>query len=244
LCIFPFEVEFYQRAGVPVDWIGHPLVGEVRATLSRAEFAARHGLDADPARPIIALLPGSRPGELTQHMPHLIESAARLKSAENGSRRQFVLALAAGLGRSQIGAHLASRPDVTISVIENDTYNTLGAADLAIVSSGTATVEAALIGVPMVVIYRVAATTAWVARRLVRTPFFAMVNLIAGKRVVPELIQDDFSPDRVVQEAARLLGSEETRAEMRNNLALVRERLGPPGAVERAARIIGGIIEG
>ena len=103
-------------------------------------------------------------------------------------------------------------------MIENDTYNTLGAADLAIVSSGTATVEAALIGVPMVVIYRVAATTAWVARRLVRTPFFAMVNLIAGKRVVPELIQDDFSPERVVQEAARLLGSEETRAEMRARL--------------------------
>ena len=244
LCIFPFEVEFYQRAGVPVDWIGHPLVGEVRATLSRAEFAAKHGLDANPARPIIALLPGSRPGELAQHMPRLIESAARLRSAENGSRRQFVLALAAGMGRSQIGAHLASHPDVTISVIENDTYNTLGAADLAIVSSGTATVEAALIGVPMLVIYRVAATTAWVARRLVRTPFFAMVNLIAGKRVVPELIQDDFTPERLVQEAERLLGSADARAEMRNNLALVRERLGPPGAIERAAGIIGDMIKG
>jgi lipid-A-disaccharide synthase len=129
-------------------------------------------------------------------------------------------------------------------VIENDTYNTLGGADLAIVSSGTATVEAALIGVPMVVIYRVAATTAWVARRLVRTPFFAMVNLIAGQRVVPELIQDDFTPERVAQEAERLLGSAEAQAEMRNNLALVRERLGPPGAIERAAGIIGGIIKG
>ena len=244
LCIFPFEVEFYQRSGVRVDWIGHPLVGEVRATLSRAEFAAKHGLDADPARPIIALLPGSRAGELSQHMPILMESAARLKSGENGSGRQFVLPLAAGLPQSHLEGHLALRPDVRMSVIENDTYNALGAADLAIVSSGTATVEAALIGVPMVVVYRVAATTAWVARRLVRTPFFAMVNLIAGARVVPELIQDDFTPERVGQEAERLLGSAEARAEMQNNLAVVRERLGPPGAIQRAAGIIGSMIDG
>ena len=140
------------------------------------------------------------------------------------------------MGRSQIGAHLASRPDVTISVIENDTYNTLGAADLAIVSSGTATVEAALIGVPMVVIYRVAATTAWVARRLVRTPFFAMVNLIAGKRVVPELIQDDFTPERVAQEAERLLGSAEARAEMRQQLGARARASGTSGGHRTGGR--------
>jgi lipid-A-disaccharide synthase len=153
-----------------------------------------------------------------------------------------VLPLAAGLARSQVTGYLASRPDVAIHVVENATYDALAAADLAIVSSGTATVEAALLDVPMVVIYRVAPTTAWIARRLVRTPFFAMVNLIAGRRVVPELIQDDFTPESVAHEAERLLGLQEARAEMRVGLALVRERLGPPGAIERAAGIIAGML--
>ncbi|HEY1865529.1 MAG TPA: lipid-A-disaccharide synthase, partial [Candidatus Acidoferrales bacterium] len=181
LCIFPFEVEFYERAGVRVDWIGHPLAGEVRAMMSRAEFAAQHGLAAEPDRPIVAILPGSRPGELAQHLPRLIAAVARLQGAAGGRARQFVLPLAAGLARSQVTEYLASRPDVAIHVVENATYDALAAADLAIVSSGTATVEAALLDVPMVVIYRVAPTTAWIARRLVRTPFFAMVNLIAGR---------------------------------------------------------------
>jgi lipid-A-disaccharide synthase len=241
LCIFPFEVDFYERAGVRVDWIGHPLAGEVRATMSRAEFAARHGLAADPDRSIVALLPGSRPGELAQHLPRMIGAVARLQGAARG-QRQFVLPLAAGLERWQVAGYLASRPDIAIHVVENATYNALAAADLAIVSSGTATVESALLDVPMIVIYRVAPTTAWIARRLVRTPFFAMVNLIAERRVVPELIQDDFTPERVAHEAERLLGSTEARAEMRQGLALVRERLGPPGAIERAARIIAGML--
>jgi lipid-A-disaccharide synthase len=242
LCIFPFEVEFYERAGVRVDWIGHPLAGEVRATMSRAEFAAQHGLAADPDRPIVAILPGSRPGELAQHLPRLIAAVARLQSAAGGRARQFVLPLAAGLAQSQVTEYLASRPDVAIHVVENATYDALAAADLAIVSSGTATVEAALLDVPMVVIYRVAPTTAWIARRLVRTPFFAMVNLIAGRRVVPELIQNDFTLESVAHEAECLLGSEDARAEMRVGLALVRERLGPPGAIERAAGIIAGML--
>ncbi len=244
LCIFPFEVDFYQRAGVRVDWIGHPLAGEVRSTMSRTQFAALHGLDPDPARPIIAVLPGSRPGELAQHLPRLLEAAVRLRSAGAtcGQQRQFVLALATGLAPSQIAGYLAARPDVAIRVVANATYDALASADLAIVSSGTATVEAALLDVPMVVVYRVAATTAWIARRLVKTPFFAMVNLIAGGHVVPELIQDDFTPERVAREAERLLRSADARTKMRRGLALVRERLGPPGAIERAAAIIEGML--
>jgi lipid-A-disaccharide synthase len=237
LCIFPFEVEFYRKAGVPVDWIGHPLVDQVSSSLTRAEFAARHGLDA--SRPIIALLPGSRPGELAQHMPRLVAALARLQTVAG---RQFVLAVAPGLTSAQVSAYL--RADVPIHIVEGATYDVLAAADVAIVSSGTATVEAALMGVPMVVVYRVAPATAWVARRLVRTPFFAMVNLIAGKRIVPELIQDDFTPERVAEEAEQLLGSPEARKEMRDELAQVRQRLGPPGAIERAADIIAGMIGG
>jgi lipid-A-disaccharide synthase len=231
LCIFPFEVDFFTKAGVPVDWIGHPLVEQVHASMTREEFAARHGLNA--AQPIVALLPGSRAGEMAQHLPVLVEAAARMRKA---GPRQFVLGAAPGLLEEHIKPHL--REGVPIRVVENATYDVMAAADVAIVSSGTATVEAALLGVPMVVIYRVAPLTAWIARRLVRTPFFAMVNLIAERRIVPELIQDDFTPERVAGEAEALLNSPPAREQMRRDLALVRERLGPPGAIDRAADII------
>jgi lipid-A-disaccharide synthase len=153
---------------------------------------------------------------------------------------QFVLALAPGMSRQQIASYLPREP--VVHVVEDAAYDALGAADVAIVSSGTATVEAALLDAPMVVIYRLAPVTAALARWLVRTPMFAMVNLIAGKRVVPELVQKDFTPQRVANEVIRLLGSDEARAEMRQGLASVRERLGPPGAIERAAEIIVGMI--
>jgi lipid-A-disaccharide synthase len=125
-----------------------------------------------------------------------------------------------------------------VTIVEDATYDLLAAAEMAIVSSGTATVEAALLGVPMVVVYRVAPFTAWVVRRLARTRLFAMVNVLAGKEVVPELIQDAFTPERVVGETERLLASAEARAAMCRELANVREKLGPPGAIDRAADII------
>ena len=237
LCIFPFEVDFYRQHGVQVDWIGHPLVDQVHATTSRAEFARQHNLDA--AKPILALLPGSRAGELAQHLPILMEAAAKLHAS--APERQFALALAPGLAPAQVNPYL--RADLPIRIVSGGTYDVLAAADIAVVSSGTATVEAALIGAPMVVIYRVAPLTAWIARRLVRTPYFAMVNLIAGKRIVPELIQDNFTPERVAEEVERLLHSSDARDQMRRELAQVRERLGPPGAIDRAADIIASMIK-
>jgi lipid-A-disaccharide synthase len=130
-----------------------------------------------------------------------------------------------------------------ITTVEDATYALLATADVAIVSSGTATVEAALIGVPMVVVYRVAPFTAWVVRHLAHTRLFAMVNVLAGKEIVPELIQDAFTPDNVVRETERLLGSAEARETMRRELGSVREKLGPPGAIERAADIIAEMIQ-
>ena len=153
---------------------------------------------------------------------------------------QFVLALAPGVGKAQISCYL--KPEVQLQVVEDATYDALGAADVAIVSSGTATVEAALMDTPMIVIYRLAPVTAAIARWLVRTPMFAMVNLIAGKRVVPELVQKDFTPARVASEVIRLLDSPQLRSEMRGGLADVREKLGPPGAIERAADIIAAML--
>lgn len=235
LCIFPFEQEWYRSRGVDADFIGHPLVGNVAAKRTRAEFAAAYGLDA--SKPIVALLPGSRSSEIAHHMPTLMQ-ACRL--IQKDRKLQLVLALAPGVKQAQISHYLA--PDVAMHVVEDATYDALGAADLSIVSSGTATVEAALMGAPMIVVYRLAPLTAAIARVLVRTPLFAMVNLIAGKRVVPELVQKDFTPERLASEAIRLLDSPDARAEMRRGLAEVREKLGPPGAVERAADLIAGML--
>ncbi len=238
LCIFPFEEDFYRKAGVQTDWIGHPLVDSVHASMTREAFAQRYGLD--PKLPIVAVLPGSRPSELAHHMPRLMAAVSSMDPAE---KRQLVFAVAPGLTGAQLRAQMGVLGHMpTISIVENATYELLGAADVAIVSSGTATVEAALIGVPMVVVYRVAPFTAWVVRRLARTRLFAMVNVLAGKEVVPELIQDAFTAEAVVRETERLLASAEDRAAMCRELAKVREKLGPPGAIDRAAGIIAEMI--
>jgi lipid-A-disaccharide synthase len=231
LCIFPFEEKFYADAGVPVKFIGHPLVGAVHATVDRATFLREQNLD--PVRPVVAVLPGSRRAELNQHLPILHEACARI---HRETQAQFVIASAHTNTASELREGWP--PDIPLRVVEGRTYNALASADAAIVSSGTATVETALLDVPMVVVYRVTPLTAFLAKPLVRTPFFSMVNLIAGKPVVPELIQSDFTPDRVSKEVVHLLRDPAARAAMRANLAEVRNRLGPPGAVDRAADAI------
>jgi len=235
LCIFPFEEKYYRDRGVAADFVGHPQVDDVQATRSREEFAARY--DMDPTKPIVALLPGSRRNELKYNLPTMLE-ASRLIAAKQPA--QFVLALAPALRPAEVVPF--AQADMPVHLVEDETYNALAAADAAIVSSGTATVEAALLGVPMVVVYRLAPTTAFLLRRLVRTPFFSMVNLIAGQRVVTELFQDEFTAERVAGEVLRLLKSGEARDEMRRGLAEVRAKLGPGGAMERAAEIIAAML--
>ncbi len=231
LCIFPFEEKFYRDAGVPVDFVGHPLVDSVRPSLTRTQFAAQLGLDS--ARPIVALLPGSREGELAHNLPPMLETVDLLKQA---GVNQFVLALAAGVSACPIMGQV--RWQQTVRIVQGQTYDALAAADAAIVSSGTATVEAALLGTPMVVVYRVSGLSAHILRWMVRAPYFSMVNLIAGRRIVPELFQEEFTPARVAEEVRRLLESLEARDAMQRGLREVREQLGPSGAIERAAGII------
>jgi len=235
LCIFPFEEAFYSKAGVPTKFIGHPLVGMVHPTLTRAEFAAKHGLDPD--RPIVTLLPGSRMGEIARHLPTMLAACAELRKTklpESTQKPAFVIAVAPGIDLSQINRLVTVSGNCAV-VVQNETYNALAAADVALVCSGTATIEAALLDVPMAVVYRVTALTAILAKPLVRTKFFSMVNLIAGREVVPELIQEKFTADAAAQELRRLLNSSEARAELRTGLQEVRDKLGPPGAVDRAA---------
>ncbi len=234
LCIFPFEEKFYADAGVPVKFIGHPLVGNVTATLTRELFCKKYGLEQGGT--IISILPGSRRGEIAHHVPVLVEALAEIRK-KLPVPPQIVVAVAPGLDVPRLESRFPAEWHVRF--LKGETYNALAAADLAIVSSGTATVETALLGKPMIVVYRLSPLTAKLARPLVRTKFFGMVNLIAGREVVPELIQHNFTPQRVAAEAELLLSSSQegkNRVEkMARGLEEVRRLLGPPGAVERAA---------
>ncbi|HXT24352.1 MAG TPA: lipid-A-disaccharide synthase [Candidatus Eisenbacteria bacterium] len=230
LCIFPFEEKFFGDAGVPVKFIGHPLVGNVAPSQTREQFFATHGLDLTLS--LVTMLPGSRGSELARHLSLLREACVKI---HNARPVQFVAAAAPGRAESLKSGwpnHLK------VTVVEGQTYDALAHANASIVSSGTATVEAALLDAPMVVVYRVTPLTALLARPLVRTKHFSMVNLIAGREVVPELIQNDFTPDKVAEQTLRLLRDPAAAAVMRAELADVRQRLGPPGAVERAADAI------
>jgi lipid-A-disaccharide synthase len=237
--IFPFEEPIYRAAGVPVDFVGHPLVDLVKPQTTREQFAAGNGLD--PSRPIVALLPGSRRSEVARNFPTVLEACARLaKGPQAIEGIQFVHAAAPGLG----GAFWEpfSRPDLRVERVEGAAHEALHAADCAIVASGTATVEAALVGTPMTVVYRVAPATALVLRQMLRTPDIGMVNLIAGRRIAPELVQDQFTPEAVERETRRLLESSAAREEARIALAEVRAKLGPGGAIERAADIFASML--
>ena len=233
--IFPFEEKIYRDAGVPVDYVGHPLVDVVRPAMTRDEFARRHGLDSE--RLIVTLLPGSRRNEIARHFATVLDACEILaRDAKALGELQFVHVAAPGLGPA-VFAPYGSRPSVVIKRVEGEAYDALAAADCAIVASGTATIEAALLGTPMVVIYRVAPVTAAILRHMIHTPFIAMVNLVAGRRVVPELIQDDFTPEAIAAQVRYLLESSDGRDAMRSALAEVRAKLGSGGAIERAADI-------
>lgn len=229
LCIFPFEEEFFRREGVEARYIGHPLARLVRATLTREQFFAKYGLPCD--RPLVVLLPGSRPGEIRRHLPPLVEAAERLFRRRAAS---FILALPPGAasGAARFWEPFARAP---IQLIEGDTWNAIAHARLALAASGTVTVEAALLGTPMVAFYRVSRPSWWLGKLLVDVPFYSMVNLIAGKRVVPELMQNELTGEALAGEALRLL-SEESARRMREELALVAAALsGDRDPIEEAA---------
>jgi lipid-A-disaccharide synthase len=235
MVIFPFEEAVYREAGVPVTFVGHPLVDLVRRANDPAAFLIGAGLD--PSRPLIALLPGSRPQEVRHNIGPLA-GAVRLLAARR-PELQFALAVAAGLDRGIFAAALAGLP-VTLT---EKTHALMSAATLGLVASGTATVEAALLEMPMVVVYRLSRLTYTLGRPFVRVPHYAMANLIAGRRVVEELIQTDFTPETVATSALALLDDPEARAALRSELAGIRHRLGSSGASDRAAALVADLFQ-
>jgi lipid-A-disaccharide synthase len=230
LVILPFEKEFYERHGVEVDYVGHPLLDSVRVTASRAEFCQKHQLD--PTRQIVALLPGSRRKEVTYILPPMLDAASKLK--QTNPAPQFVLALAPTIAREQVETR--SLPNLTI--VENDTYNAVAAADLAVVASGTATLETAIIGTPLIVCYRVSQLNWRLFTPFIKVPFVGMPNLIAGREIAPELLQNNLTGERLAQQISDLLGDAERLKLARADLAEVRMRLGAANASARAAQVI------
>ncbi len=215
LCIFPFEEQFFNDRGVPTTFIGHPLARIVRPSMSDAEFRSKFKLD----KPIVTLLPGSRHGEAERHMPILFEAVERI-----GPKFSYVLALPAGF-RVQSSRFWERIQGSSIQVIEGSTWDALAHAELALAASGTVTIEAALLGAPMVTFYRVNALSWILGRWLVRAPFLSMVNLVAGRKIVAELIQSDMTAERIAAEANRLLNDASAREAMRGDLGEVARAL-------------------
>ncbi|MGB2715040.1 MAG: lipid-A-disaccharide synthase [Vicinamibacterales bacterium] len=231
LVIFPFEAEMYRKAEVPVAWVGHPLLD--RAWPSRPRHEWRVQIGALPDVPLVALLPGSRANEVREILPLLIQTADRI-SARLG-RVQFVVARAPHLDDA-LFAPATERGGMLL--VEGMTDEVLAAADVALLASGTVTVQAALHECPMVVVYRLAPLTYRLGKPFVRVDTYAMANLVAGRTVVPELIQDAFTPQAVADQAVDILTNDARASRMRADLREVRQRLGDPGASRRAAAAV------
>jgi lipid-A-disaccharide synthase len=234
LVIFPFEEPFYRERGVAAEFVGHPLADLAMPEVTREEFARQHGLDA--SKPWVALLPGSRQREVHLNLPTMLEAATTL-----GDTYQYLLPVAPTLAPETVAAMMATQAAAVKPVLVHDARAALFHARGSVVASGTATVEAALLGNPFVVVYRLSKVSYAIARRFVTVPHVAMANLIAGRRVVPELIQNDFTAMNATTALRPLLADGKARDEAMAGLREVRGRLhtkgGQESAIERAARI-------
>jgi lipid-A-disaccharide synthase len=239
LTILPFEREWYNARGVShVEFVGHPLAGSVAARLTREEFCARHGLD--PSRPTVALLPGSRRKEFERIAPVMLDAAAR--ALETKPDAQFLLALAARRSREEAERIISSHPSGArlapqAKVVYDEAREALAASDAAAVCSGTATLEAALLGTPLVVVYKESALNWHTLGRLIEVEHYGLVNLVAGRRLAPELLQDDFTGDKLARELLTLLEPDKNK-EVRAQLREATARLGEGGASRRAAEAV------
>ena len=220
LCIFPFEEEFFRKHDVPATYIGHPLSRLAKPKLTRAEFCSKFGVP-EVSR-LVALLPGSRHGELARHLPILLEAVKLIRQRHPVT---FVLPLPAGFGLENTRFWKPVQAE-SIQVIEGHTWDALAQAELALAASGTVTIEGAMLGTPMVTFYRVNALSWYLQRWRVRTPFLTMVNLVAGRLVVPELIQDQMTANRIASEALKLLEDGNAMQTIRVGLAQVAKQLG------------------
>ncbi len=234
--ILPFEQAFYARHGMRVDFVGHPLMDSVRQSLSPDQFKAQHNID--PARPVIGLLPGSRRKEVAALLPDFLAAAGLI--AASHPQATFLLPQAPTVTRTLLDEHglAAWQQQLDIRVITDDRYSMMAACDAAVAASGTVILELAILGTPTVATYRTSPHTYWLGRLLIRNlRYFTLVNLIGERAILPELLQDAVTPERMAQEVTTLLNDRQARDEMLAGMAEVRQRLGGAGASDRAAAI-------
>lgn len=230
--ILPFEVETYRQKGFGVNYVGHPLLDMVKLNYSKQESRKIFGLSEDEIT--IGILPGSRLSEVRILMPELLRAAQILK--REMPDLQFVLPLADTLEETSV-TEIISRFNVDVKVVSGHAYDVISCADLALVASGTATLETALLGVPMIIVYKISLLSYFIGRLFVHVKNIGLVNIIAGKTIVPELIQGDASGKRIAAESLSILKNGERRQKMIKELEAIRARLGEPGAARRAAQI-------
>ena len=231
-CIFPFEYDVYKEAGAPVEFVGHPLLDIVHPAMERAEAEAWVG--KEPDRPLVLLMPGSRLMEIEKMLPILLEGAKLLK--KQMPQVQFAMPRAGTIPMELLQSKIKAS-GLQIKITEGHNYDLFSVADLALATSGTVTLEAALCGLPSVIVYRTSALNAFIARRVINIPNIGLPNIVAGRQILPELLQEDFTPATVANTAMELLAPER-RVQLEANLAFMKARLGEPGAVNRVAQLI------
>ena len=231
--ILPFEARLYERAGVRCTFVGHPLLDSVAPHYDKTTLRRRYQLPE--SAPVVGLLPGSRAAEVTMLLPLLLETAAQTAAREPAT--QFLVAQAASIDDHLLNRLLEDSP-VRVQIVKDQASEVMAASDLLVVASGTATLQAAVIGTPMILVYKTTLPTYWVARLLIRVKWIGLVNLVAGRTIVPELIQDEANAERLIGEVRALLNDREAYNRMKDGLREVRHALGEPGASRRAARVV------
>jgi lipid-A-disaccharide synthase len=226
--VFPFEVEIYRAEGVDAEFVGHPIVERIGASCIRQAFFQRNRLD--PSQKLLGLFPGSRRQEVDRILPLMLQAAEELRS---GRPLQIAIGVAPNLGADLIRSHIPG--DAHVTLVENATYDLMQYSDAAIVTSGTATLETGWFGTPMVVVYKTSGTSFLLGRLLVDVPYIGLVNIVAGRKVVPELVQGEMTRENLVQEVAPLLDDPARGNAMRRELAVIKSKLGGPGASDKVA---------
>ncbi|SJM89453.1 Lipid-A-disaccharide synthase [Crenothrix polyspora] len=230
--IFPFETQYYQAENIPVRYVGHPSVDKVHPQYAKSEALQQFGLDA--TKPVVGLLPGSRNNEIKRLLPVMIAAAEQLQVTLPNV--QFILPQADSISDALLSNYLQHTTTV-IKCVKNQPYDVIQCCDAVMTTSGTATLEVALLAVPMVIVYKLAAMTYWLGRLLVNTPFIGLPNIIAGKSIIKELIQHEASADNMANEIKRILTDIEYQQEMRNHLTQVKQALGQGGGSKNMAAL-------
>ena len=230
--IFPFEYEVYKEAGADTEFVGHPLVDIVKPSLSKAEAWAKAG--KNEGRNLILLMPGSRLMEIQKMLPTILQAVKLILQKQPNT--DFTMPRAKTIPLEML-EQMVREAGVPVKIIEGNNYDVMFSADLALATSGTVTLEAALCGLGSVIVYKTSPITAFIARRVINIPDIGLPNIVAGKHILPELLQEEFTSERLCEEALKLL-EPERNLQMKKDLAYVKERLGAPGAVHRVAELV------